>query len=56
VPVGFYSLTWDESQKDGSGNLLNPVIAVVATFRCRVGSCGDRVADEEHVALHRNAV
>jgi hypothetical protein len=37
VPPGFYSLTWDANQVDGSGNLLLPIIAVVATYRSEWG-------------------
>lgn len=37
VYPGFYSLTWDANQTDGSGNLLKPIIAVVATYRSEWG-------------------
>jgi hypothetical protein len=37
VYPGFYSLTWDASQTDGSGNLLRPIVAVVATYRSEWG-------------------
>lgn len=37
VYPGFYSLTWDANQTDGLGNLLRPIIAVVATYRSEWG-------------------